>query len=350
VCKFTKKYYLCRTKKIINSFFCFNGMIMGKKKFIFNSQTLDYEEYKVSWKQHLARFFMFIITAGLFGSGIYYLVTKFAGSPKERIQAREIEFLKLQYDIMSDKIANIDALMEEMQDRDDNIYRIIFEAEPIPSSIRKAGYGGANRYEVLNGYENSEMVTDIAQKIDILESQLYVQSKSFDEVYKMASNKKEMLGCIPAIMPVKNVDINRISSHYGYRTDPFYKVQKFHSGIDFSAPVGTAIYCPGDGKVAKVEKAKSGYGNCIIVDHGYGYKTRYAHISKSLVKVGQEVKRGEKIALVGNTGKSTSPHLHYEVIKNDKTVNPINFFYNDLTAEEYDRILELSLLPSQSMD
>lgn len=325
-------------------------MIMAKKKFIFNSQTLDFEEYKISWKQRFARFFVFIITAGLFGSGIYYLVTKFAGSPKERIQAREIEFLKLQYEIMSDKIDNIDALMDEMQDRDDNIYRIIFEAEPIPSSVRKAGYGGVNRYEVLNGYENSEMVSNIAQKIDILESQLYVQSKSFDEVYKMASNKKEMLGCIPAIMPLKNVDVARISSYFGYRTDPFYKVQKFHSGIDFSATIGTPIYCPGDGKVVQVEKAKGGYGNFIIIDHGYGYKTRYAHISKSLVKTGQNVKRGEEIARVGNSGKSTSPHLHYEVIKNGKVVNPINFFFNDLTPQEYDKILELSELPSQTMD
>lgn len=323
---------------------------MAKKKFIFNSQTLDYEEYKTTWKQRLVRFFTFIIAAGLFGSGIYYLITEFAGSPKEIFQEREIEFLKLQYEIMNDKIARIDALMTEMQDRDNNIYRVIFEAEPIPSSIRKAGYGDVSRYEVLNGYENSEMVSNIAKKIDILESQLYVQSKSFDDVYKMAINKKDMLGCIPAIMPLKNVDVTRISSHYGYRTDPFYKVQKFHGGIDFSAPIGTPIYCPGDGKVVKVEKAKSGYGNFIIIDHGYGYKTRYAHINKSLVRVGQKVKRGEEIAHVGNSGKSTAPHLHYEVIKNGKNVNPINFFFNDLTPQEYDKILELSELPSQTMD
>lgn len=323
---------------------------MAKKKFIFNSQTLDYEEYKTTWKQRLVRFFTFIIAAGLFGSGIYYLITEFAGSPKEIFQEREIEFLKLQYEIMNDKIDKIDALMTEMQDRDNNIYRVIFEAEPIPSSIRKAGYGDASRYEVLNGYENSEMVSNIAKKIDILESQLYVQSKSFDDVYNMAVNKKDMLGCIPAIMPLKNVDVTRISSHYGYRTDPFYKVQKFHGGIDFSAPIGTPIYCPGDGKVVKVEKAKSGYGNFIIIDHGYGYKTRYAHINESLVRVGQKVKRGEEIAHVGNSGKSTAPHLHYEVIKNGKNVNPINFFFNDLTPQEYDKILELSELPSQTMD
>lgn len=350
MCKFTKKYYFCCTKKIINSFKYVDGIIMAKRKYIYNSQTLDYEEYKMPFKKRLAMFFTFILAAGLLGSGIYYLITEFAGSPIERIQAREIEYLKLQYEIMNDKIAKIDALMDEMQDRDDNIYRVIFEAEPIPSSIRKAGYGGVDRYKILDGYENSKMVTDIAKRIDILESQLYVQSKSFDDVYEMASNKKEMLSCIPAIMPLKDVDVARISSHYGYRTDPFYKVEKFHCGIDFSSTVGTPIYCPGDGKVIKVEKAKSGYGNFVMIDHGYGYKTRYAHISKSLVRVGQRVKRGEEIAQVGNSGKSTSPHLHYEVIKNGKAVNPINFFFNDLTPEEYDKILELSELPSQSMD
>lgn len=330
--------------------FVFNGVTMAIKKFVYNSQTLDYEEYKVSWKQRLAKFILFMTVGGLFGGGIFFLVITFAGSPKERVQAREIEFLKLQYEIMNDKITNIDALMNEMQDRDDNIYRMIFEAEPIPSSIRKAGYGGTNRYYILSGHENSQMVSDIAKKIDILESQLYVQSKSFDEVYKMACNKMDMLSSIPAIMPLKNVDVARISSHYGYRTDPFYKVRKHHGGIDFSAASGTSIYCTGDGTVVKVTKTNGGYGNNIIVDHGYGYKTRYAHLSKSLVKVGQKVKRGEEIALVGNSGKSTAPHLHYEVIKNGKTVNPVNFFFNDLTPEEYDMILKLSELPSQSMD
>jgi murein DD-endopeptidase MepM/ murein hydrolase activator NlpD len=266
------------------------------------------------------------------------------------MQAREIEYLKLQYDIVNDRIENINALLSEMQDRDDNIYRMIFEAEPIPSSVRKAGYGGTNRYEALGGYANSNIVTDIAKKIDIVESQINVQSKSFDDVYNMAKNKALMLSCIPAIMPVKDVDIYRISSHFGYRTDPFYKVQKLHSGIDFAGPIGTHIYCTGDGVVEKVIKGNGGYGNNIVVNHGYGYKTRYAHINKAYVKEGQKVKRGEHIADMGNSGKSTAPHLHYEVIKNDKAINPVNFFFNDLTPEEYDKILELSDRPSMTMD
>lgn len=323
---------------------------MAKTKYIYNPQTLDYEEYKPSKGKRFRRVLLYILTAGIIGYCVTTIIQNTIGTPKERMQARELEFMKLQYDIINDKISNIDELLGEMQDRDDNIYRMIFEAEPIPTSIRKAGYGGTNRYDALSGYDNSKIVAETAKKIDVIESQLYVQSKSFDDVYNMAKNKAKMLSCIPAIMPVKDVDIYRISSHYGYRTDPFYKVQKMHGGIDFSAPIGTHIYCSGDGVVEKVTTGNSGYGNNIVVNHGYGYKTRYAHLSKAHVKEGQKVKRGEYIADVGNSGKSTAPHLHYEVIKNNKTINPVNFFFNDLTPEEYDKILELSEKPSMTMD
>ena len=323
---------------------------MARKKYIYNPQTLEYEEYTPSRSKRIRRFLLFVLTAGIIGYAAVSIIQNTIGSPKERMQAREIEFLKLQYDIINDKIDNIDNLLGEMQDRDDNIYRMIFEAEPIPTSIRKAGYGGANRYEALEGYEFSNVVKDIAKRVDVIESQLYVQSKSLDEVYEMAKNKAQMLSCIPAIMPVKDVDIYRISSYYGYRTDPFYKVKKLHGGIDFSGPVGTHIYCSGDGVVESVVSGNSGYGNYIIINHGYGYKTRYAHLKKANVKVGQKVKRGEYIADMGNSGKSTAPHLHYEVIKDGKAINPVNFFFNDLTPEEYDKIVELSEKPSMTMD
>ena len=323
---------------------------MGRKKYIFNSQTLDYEEYKPSLGKRVRKVVLFFLTAGLLGYGSFSLVQNLVGTPKERMQAREIEFLKLQYDIINDKIENINSLLGDIQDRDDNIYRMIFEAEPIETSVRKAGYGGLNRYEALRGYENSGIVMETAKKIDIIESQLNVQSKSYDEVYNLAKNKALMLSCIPAIMPVKDVDIFRISSYFGYRTDPLYKVSKLHTGIDFAGPMDTHIYCTGDGVVEDVVKGNNGYGNFVIVNHGYGYKTRYAHLKKSYVKKGQKVKRGEYIADMGNSGKSTAPHLHYEVIKNDKPINPINFFFNDLTPEEYDKILELSDRPSMSMD
>ena len=323
---------------------------MAKKKYIFNPQTLEYEEYKTSRKKRFWSVVLYLLSTGATAFLIVILIQNFFGSPTERMQAREIEYLRLQYDIMNDKIDEIDLLLGEMEERDDNIYRVIFESEPIPSSVRKAGYGGSNRYVALDGYVNSDMVINTAKRIDVLSSQLYVQSKSFDEIYEMAKNKSEMLACIPAIMPVKDTDIYRISSHYGQRTDPFYKVTKFHGGIDFSGPIGTGIYATGDGVVKKVEKNKNGYGNHILVDHGYGYMTRYAHLNTIMVKKGDKVKRGQEIGTMGNTGKSTAPHLHYEVIKNNKTVNPINFFYNDLTPEEYDKILELSQHPSQTMD
>ena len=323
---------------------------MAKKKYIFNPQTLEYEEYKVSRKRRFWSVALYLLSTSVTAFIIVILIQNFFGSPTERMQAREIEYLKLQYDIMNDKIDELDLLLGELEDRDDNIYRVIFEAEPIPSSVRKAGYGGSNRYMALDGYVNSDMVVNTAKRIDVLSSQLYVQSKSFDEIYEMAKNKNEMLACIPAIMPVKDTDIYRISSHYGQRTDPFYKVTKFHGGIDFSGPVGLGIYATGDGVVKKVEKNKNGYGNNILVDHGFGYMTRYAHLNTIMVKKGDKVKRGQEIGTMGNTGKSTAPHLHYEVIKNNKTVNPINFFYNDITPEEYDKILELSQLPSQTMD
>lgn len=323
---------------------------MARKKFIYNPQTLDYEEYKPSKSKRAGGIIFYIITAAFLGYVVMAIINHTIGTPKERLQAREIEFMKLQYDIINDKIETIDELLAEIQDRDDNIYRTIFEAEPIPTSVRKAGYGGTNRYEALNGYENSSLIKETSKKIDVIESQLNVQSKSFDDVYDMAKNKAKMLSCIPAIMPVKDVDIYRISSHYGYRTDPFYKVQKLHSGIDFSGPIGTHIYSTGDGVVEKVSLGNTGYGNNIIINHGYGYKTRYAHVSKVYVKVGQKVKRGEYIADMGNSGKSTAPHLHYEVIKNNKAINPVNFFYNDLTPEEYDKILELSERQSMTMD
>lgn len=323
---------------------------MASKKFIYNPQLLDYEEYKPSRGKRLRNLLVYLFTAGLIGYAVMALIQHTVGTPKERMQAREIEFLQLQYDIINNKIKNIDNQLGEMQDRDDNIYRMIFEAEPIPTAVRKAGYGGSNRYLTMDGYDNSAIVKETAQKVDVLESQLSVQSKSFDEVYEMVANKAQMLRCIPAIMPVKDVDIYRISSHFGYRTDPFYKVQKLHGGIDFSGPMGTKIYCTGDGVVEQVALGSNGYGNYILVNHGYGYKTRYAHLQKALVKKGQKVTRGENIALMGNTGKSTAPHLHYEVIKNDKAINPVDFFFDDLTPEEYETILELSEKPSMTMD
>ncbi|MDP3462654.1 MAG: M23 family metallopeptidase [Bacteroidales bacterium] len=323
---------------------------MAKAKYFFNQKTLSYERLKTNWKQRLIQVISFVLSTSVFAVVIIVFVYNFFGSPKERMQQRELEYMKLQYQLLQERLQNLDILLADMQERDDNIYRIIFEAEPIPSSIRRAGYGGVDRYDRLKGYKNSDIVVLTTQRLDQIASQLYVQSKSFDEVYELAKNKSEMLASIPAIQPVKDIDLRRITSYFGIRTDPFYKVNKFHQGVDFSAPTGTEVYATGNGKVEMVEKSYWGYGNTIIINHGFGYKTKYSHLQQFKVKKGDVIKRGQLIATIGNTGKSTAPHLHYEVHKNDKPVNPVHFFFNDLSPEEYQLILELSAQPSQSMD
>jgi len=323
---------------------------MAKVEYRFNTQSFKVEKVRITLKDRLKRF-LYITTAGLVFAVVVVLIAyNIWDSPKEKMLMREIAQYELQYQIINDRLDFVETVMKDIQEKDDNIYRVIFESEPIPSSMRTAGYGGSKRYEHLEGYRNSEVLINTSEKLDDIINRLYVQSVSFDEVFDMAKNKEEMLACIPAIQPVKVVDIRRISSYYGYRTDPIYKVKKFHGGLDFSAPTGTEIYAPGNGVVESIERSRRGYGNTIIVDHGYNYKTKYSHLSKFLVKKGQKVERGEVIGLVGNSGKSTAPHLHYEVQKNGKAVNPIYYFFNDLNPEEFELMLEYSARPSQSMD
>ena len=300
--------------------------------------------------ERVGRAFVFLLTTFVFALVIVVLIYYFFGSPKEKMQAREIEYLKLQYEILDDKLDEVELLVEDLQQRDDNVYRAIFEAEPIPSSVRKSGFSRADRYGALYGYKNSDIVVNVTQRLDVIASQMYYQSKSYDEVFEMARNKSKMLACIPAIIPVKESQIRQISSYFGYRTDPIYKVSKFHSGMDFAAPVGTEIFAPADGVVVKEERNFWGYGNLLTIDHGYGYKTQYAHLSQFAVRQGQKVKRGQLIGYIGNTGKTTGSHLHYEVLKNDVPVDPIHFFFNDLSPEEYEKILEQAEMPSLTMD
>ncbi len=323
---------------------------MSEPKYIFNHKTLSYEKYQPSWRQRMMRIFSYMLATAAFALVFVVAAFYFLGSPKERVLQRELSFMNLQYQILQDRLESMESLLADMQERDDNIYRVIFEAEPIPNSVRKAGYGGVDRYDDLSGFKNSDLVIDVSKQLDQIASQLYVQSKSYDEVYEMAKNKAEMLSSIPAIQPVNNKDLRRISSYFGIRMDPFYKVNKFHQGVDFSAPVGTDVYATGDGKVISTTKSKWGYGNTLVIDHGFGYQTKYSHLHEFKVRKGEKIKRGQLIGTVGNTGKSTAPHLHYEVHKNNRPVNPIHFFFNDLTPEEYEMILELSLQPTQSMD
>ena len=324
---------------------------MGKKaKYIFNAKTLSYEYARITARHIILKILSYITTGVVFTMAIIVVGSYFFDSPKEKMVKRELRQYELQFKLMNDKLEQIQVVLNDMADRDDNIYRVIFESDPVPTEARKAGYGGTDRYKSLAGYRNSDIVIETARKLDQITAKLYVQSKSFDEVSEMARNKSLLLASMPAIQPISNKDLRRLSSYFGYRTDPFYKVLKFHEGVDFSAPTGTEIYATGDGVVYSSRRARGGYGNQIIVDHGFGFKTMYAHLQEFKVRKGQRVKRGQVIGTVGNTGKSTSPHLHYEVLKNNKPVNPINYFFNDITPEQYEEMLILSQRPSQSMD
>ena len=323
---------------------------MAKIRYQFNTNSLKIEKVQVTMKERIKRIASSMAFGLVFGVVVIVLAYNFMRSPREKVLLNELEQYKLQYKIMNDRLDKVQKVLADVQDRDDNIYRVIFEAEPVPSEVRKAGFGGVDRYEHLEGLANSKIIVNTAKRLDEITSQLVVQSKSYDDVFKLAKNKEKLIASIPAIQPVDFHDLRRIGSLFGYRTDPFYKVTKFHEGIDFTAAVGSPIYATGDGVVSEAEYNSGGYGNKIIINHGYSYETVYAHLSRIKVKVGQRVKRGEIIGLMGNTGKSTAPHLHYEVHKAGVPMNPIYFFFNDITPAEYQAMIEMSSKPSQTLD
>ncbi len=323
---------------------------MSKIKYRYNTQTLDYEKVEVTWGMRIKRILGYLATSAVMATGLVYMVYIWADSPKERILQEENYRLHAQYSILQKRMEEIENVLGDIQQRDDNIYRVIFEAEPVSSSVRNAGFGGINRYKNLEGFQSSDVLIETTKLADKLSKKLYIQSKSFDEVFAMAKGKEKMLACIPAIQPVSNTDLKYLASGFGYRIDPVYKTTKFHAGIDFTAPTGTPIYATGDGTILQPIDGYSGYGNFVRINHGYGYVTLYAHMSKIAVKPGQKVKRGDVIGYVGNTGKSVGPHLHYEVRKNDTPINPINFFFNDLSPDEYDRLIHLSNESTQAFD
>ena len=323
---------------------------MAKIKYYYDTKTLSYKPIKLNSGEKIKEYFIIFLSSVLLSFFILFIFYQFFDSPKEKRLKLEIQNLISQYKVIDNNMKQIEIVLDEIQDRDDNIYRVIFEADPIPTSIRKQGFGGVNRYEKLLGLSNSELMINTSKKIDQLTKQLYLQSKSFDEVIDLAKNKSNMLASIPAIQPVANKDLKRMASGYGYRIHPIYKTRKMHYGMDFSAKTGTEIYSTGDGVVSKVKRSKRGYGNYVKINHGFGYETLYAHMSKYIVKKGQKVKRGEVIGYVGNSGISTAPHLHYEVRKDNKKINPVNFYYNDLSPKEYEKMLEISLQSNQSLD
>lgn len=323
---------------------------MSKVKYYYDSETLSYKEVKRSKKTTFKYVSLFIISSGCFALLFVIIGGLYFQSPKEKSLERELTNLLFQYDILTKKIENAYQVLENVEQRDNNLYRHYFETNPIPEEQRRAGFGGINRYKKYEGYDNSQLVIESAKRTDILEKAIVVQSKSLDEIAKLAKNKEQLLSAIPAIQPIKNSELTRVASGFGWRRDPFTKARKFHKGMDFTAKRGTPVYASGDGKITRADSRSSGYGKHIRIDHGYGYVSLYAHLNGYNVRRGQKVKRGDVIGFVGSTGRSQAPHLHYEIAKDGRKINPVNFYYGNLTAQEFDLLLKQAEVENQSLD
>lgn len=324
---------------------------MARIKFYYDTETCQYERAKTTKGELFLNVLGFLLVSLIFSGLFFFVFSAWFGSPNEKRLQKENEELKTYYEILNKDLNTANHMMASLQDRDDNIYRVVFESQPIPESVRSAGIGGVNRYKDLmdKGLEQDELIVNTLARVDKLKKQMYIQTKSYDDIVGLAKSKNKMLASIPAIQPVENKELRALCSGFGFRIHPIYKVKKMHTGVDFHAREGTPVYSTGDGVIIKADQELGGYGNQIEVDHGYGYVTKYAHLSKFVGKRGQKVKRGELIAYSGNTGTSVAPHLHYEVIKGGVKVNPVYFFYNDLNTNEYEEILRLASVENQSL-
>ena len=325
---------------------------MSKVKYYYDSENLAYKRVQTKKRKKFGYIVLFLVSSALFGFLIFLLLinTSYFEITKDKIQLREIKVLQLNYKVLNKKLDLMDEVLAAVENRDNNIYRIYFNTMPISDEERKAGFGGVNRYKDLQGFNNSELIENTTKRVDILTKELVIQSKSLDDIVLLAKQKEKLLAAIPAIQPVKNEDLKHMASGYGYRSDPFTKIKKFHYGMDFTSKTGTPIYATGDGVIYKADASLSGYGNHVEINHGYGYKTLYAHLSKYNCKPGQRVKRGDLIGYVGSTGRSQAPHLHYEVLKDGVHVNPLNFYYGSISAKEYIEISKLANQENQSLD
>jgi len=313
---------------------------MARIKYYYDTETCNYESIKPSKWDVFFDLLGFLTVSFVIAIGIFWGYTAYFESPREARLRQENALLQFHYDQIRQEIDKSNGVLTYLQDQDDSLYRMILEAEPIPHAVRKAGVGGTNRYQDL--LDKNQLIATTLQKVDQLKRQLYIQSKSYDELQDLAQKKEKMLAAIPAIQPLSNKQLKRLSSPFGMRLHPIHKIPRMHEGVDFAAPRGTPIYATGSGVVKTAQKSLRGYGNHVEIDHGYGFLTKYCHMQDFKVKPGQKVTRGQCIGYVGSTGASTSPHLHYEVIKNRRKVNPIHYFTSDLDANQYDMILELA--------
>ncbi|TGD56907.1 M23 family metallopeptidase [Flavobacterium humi] len=326
---------------------------MSKKvKYYYDTENLAYHKIKPKKAKSLGYAALFLVASALFGflCFVVLLNTPYFETPKDKAQARQIENLKLNYKILDKKMDELDAVLANVEDRDNNIYRVYFNNAPLSQMPKKKGIITNERFKELLSSNNEQLVSNTTQRVDQISQRLAIQSKSLDEILKLAKAKEKFLGSIPAIQPVKNEQLKRMASGYGYRSDPFTKARKMHKGMDFTAPTGTPVFATGDGVIERADNTASGFGNHIVIRHGYGYETLYAHLSRYNKRVGQRVNRGDIIGFVGSTGRSEAPHCHYEVHKNGNAINPLNFYYGNISAVEYTAIAKLATQENQSLD
>ncbi|MBP1676075.1 MAG: Peptidase [Bacteroidetes bacterium] len=323
---------------------------MAKKiKFHFNPDTLSYEPIIHSFAHKLKQILLHLFSGISLGALFFFVFVSTIDSPEEKQLGLEKSRMQAQYKVLDRQFEEVQKVLNDLQQRDDNLYRVVFQAEPIPLEVRRSSAPNTQYYEQLLNMTNSEIVVASTKKMNEIRKQIYIQSKSYDELVNLSKNKEAMLECIPAIQPVLNKDLTRMASGFGWRIDPVYRTRRFHAGMDFTAPIGTDIFATGNGTVVSAGW-KQGYGNCVEINHGYGYLTLYGHMSSIKVRVGQKVKRGDVIGLVGSTGKSTGPHLHYEVHLRGQIMNPQNYYFLDLSPAEYDRMVQMSNNSGQMFD
>ena len=323
---------------------------MPPTKYKFDPDSLSFDKIRLGIKTLLLRFLAYFIGSVIIALVYWGVFASFFDSPKEKALKREVEQMTIQYELIHKEMATVENVLEDLQKTDDNLYRTIFEAEPVPNTEREGGIGGVNRYAALEGYNNSNLVIETASRLDKIRKKVYVQSKSYDDLIKLAENKSDMLRAIPSIMPLSNEDLTRTASGYGWRIHPLYKISKFHYGMDFTAPLGTEIYATGNGTVKEVVTAQRGFGKSVLIDHGFGYTSLYAHLSNFNVRIGQKVQRGDIIGFVGSTGTSVTNHLHYEIKLNGSNVDPVNYYFEDLSAAQYEKMIEIASKTGTSFD
>lgn len=323
---------------------------MKRIKYFYNTQTLRYEKLDTPLRVRLLRLFGFLaaslVTAGLIALAAF----RFLGSPQEKILQAQNRTLRDRYEGLADQLQEVQVKLAELEKRDNEVYRAIFEANPIPDSARAKLEAEALEIAKIERMASDQLVNSIDHTLDALVKRIKAQERSYQEVGELVKDKERLLARTPAIQPVSNRNLKRIASGFGYRIDPVYKTTKFHAGLDFTAPQGTPIYATADGTVSVSGNTGDGYGNHVVINHGYGYQTLYGHMVRVKARSGQNIKRGEVIGWVGSTGKSTGPHCHYEVVKFGQKIDPIYFFYNDLTPEQFDRILKQAAASNQSLD